>query len=255
VIANCDPAATQVTVTMLPEPGTFRLLARAPAQMTLKTLRVRGPGVGIVSCTVDTPFRPRRATGPLRIVAAKLPASTSDLTHEVTLMAMATVSLRGWSVRWIDPAGGEASTELYSECTADLPLTEAQRVRFVPSMASAPASEDAFVLAGGAGTAPPPAGAVFQLLDPTGAIVHEYAAMALGSGIRTLAIIPHADGSRAFLIPPRSESSLAAGFWQLSLAFAGDANAPDLDRWTVSGRALAETALLPLLIEAEAVFV
>lgn len=254
-LADCDPPATQVTVTALAEPGAFRLLARAPTQTTLKTLRVRGTGVGIMSCTVDTPFRPRQATGPLRIVAAKLPVSTSDLTHEITLMAMAPVSLRGWSVRWSDPAGGGASTELYSECTADLLLTEAQRVRLVPSMASVAASDEAFVLAGGAGTAPPPAGAVFQLLDSAGTIVHEYAAMALGSVTRTLAIIPDADGSRAFLIPPRSESSLAAGFWQLSLAFAGDANAPDLDRWTVGGRALAETALLPMLIEAEAAFV
>jgi hypothetical protein len=28
-------------------------------------------------------------------------------------------------------------------------------------------------------------------------------------------------------------------------------NAPDLDRWTVGGRAVAETAWLPLLIEGE----
>jgi hypothetical protein len=253
VIADCDPPTTQVTVTALSDPGTFRLLARAPDQKTLDSLRVRGPGVGIVSCTVDTPFRPRRATGPLRIVAAKLPASTSDLTHEITLMAMAPVSLLGWSVRWIDPATCGAS-ELYAECTADLPLTEARRVRLVPSVASAPTTDDALVLAGGTGTAPPPSGAVFQLLDPAGTCVHEYAAMSTSGAARTLSIIPDADGSRAFLIPPRSESVLAAGFWQLTLKFAGDVNAPDLERWTVGVRAVAETAMLPLLIEAEPAF-
>jgi hypothetical protein len=95
---------------------------------------------------------------------------------------------------------------------------------------------------------------VFQLIDPAGRCVHEYAAMASGGAARTLAVIPDADGSRAFLIPPRSESALAAGHWQLSLAFAGDVNAPDLERWTVGGRAVAETVPLPLLIEAEPAF-
>jgi hypothetical protein len=252
VLAECDPPAL-VAVSALPEPGTFRLLARAPAQSTLKSLRVRGLGVGIVSCTVDTPFRPRRATGPLRIVAVKLPTSTSDLTHEVTLMAMDSVSLQGWSLRWVDPATGGVS-ELYARCTVNLPLTEARRVRLVSSLASAPATDDALVLAGGPGIAPPPAGAIFQLLDPTGTCVHEYAAMSAGGAARTLAIIPDADGSRAFLIPPRSEAALAAGFWQLTLSFAGDVNAPDLERWTVGCRAVAETARLPLLIEAEPAF-
>ena len=78
--------------------------------------------------------------------------------------------------------------------------------------------------------------------------------MASSGAARTLAIIPDADGSRAFLIPPRTESSLAAGYWQVTLTFAGDVNAPDLERWTVGGRPIAETAALPLLIEAEPAF-
>ena len=77
--------------------------------------------------------------------------------------------------------------------------------------------------------------------------------MSAGGAARALAIIPDADGSRAFLIPPRSEAALAPGFWQITLSFAGDVNAPDLDRWTVGGRAVAETAWLPLLIEEELV--
>ena len=254
LLADCDPPATQVTVTALAEPGMFRLVVRSPAQTTLKSLRIRGLGVGIVSCTVETPFRPRQAMGPLRIVAVKLPTTVNDLTHEITLTAMAPVSLRGWSVRWLDPVmGGES--QLYAVCTGNLSLAEAQRVRFVPSVASAPETDDALVLAGGPGNAPPPAGAVFQLLDPSGAIVHECAAMVPGGAARTLAIIPDADGSRAFLIPPLGESALAAGFWQLTLTFAGDVNAPDLERWTVGGRALEETALLRFLIEAEPAFV
>jgi hypothetical protein len=95
---------------------------------------------------------------------------------------------------------------------------------------------DALLLAGGSGTAPPAAGAVFQLLDPAGTCVHDHAAMASCGAIRTVAIIPDADGSRAFLIPPSSESTLAEGFWQLTLIFVGDVNAPDLERWTVGGR-------------------
>jgi hypothetical protein len=250
ITADCDPPASSVNVIALPEPGTFRVQARAPALSTLASVRLRGDGVGIVSCTVDTPFRPRMGTGPLRIVAVKLPTTATDLAHEVTLMAMAPVSLQGWSVRWIDPlAGGES--QLYAACPADLPLVEAQRVRLVPSVASAPAIDDALVLAGGPGNAPPPAGAIFQLLDPTGTCVHECAAMAPSGAARALAIIPDADGSRAFLIPPRSAAALAAGFWQLTLSFAGDVNAPDLERWTVGGRVVAETARLPLLIEEE----
>lgn len=251
VLGDCVPPS-QVTVNPLTEPGTFRLRARAPGQATLKSLRVRGAGVGIVSCTVDTPFRPRQATGPLRIVAVKLPSSTSDLTHEITLMAITPVSLRDWSIRWIDPATGGPS-ELYARCTANLPLTEARRVRLMPSLASASATDDALVLAGGMGTAPPPTGAIFQLLDPAGTCVHECAAMPAVGAERSLAIIPDADGSRAFLIPPRSESALGAGFWQLTLTLAGDLDAPDLDRWTVGGQVVMESAQLPLLIEPEPV--
>ncbi len=248
--ADCDPAQSQLNVIALTEPGTFRVQARAPAHATLASVRVRGDGVGIVSCTVDTPFRPRMAAGPLRILSIKVPANATDLTHEVTLMAMAPVSLRGWSVRWLDPvAGGES--QLYATSPADLPLAEAQRVRFVPSVASAPASDDALVLAGGPGTAPPPTGAIYQLFDPSGRCVHECAAMAQSGEARALAIIPDADGSRAFLIPPPSEAALAPGFWLLTLSFAGDVNAPDLERWTVGGRVIAETARLRLLIEEE----
>jgi len=253
VLAECDPPTSQVSVTPLSEPGTFRLQVHAPATITLKSLRVRGVGVGIVSCELETPFRPRQPRGPLRIVAMKLPTSANDLTHEITLMAMSAVSLRGWSVRWIDPVTGDAS-QLYAECANDVPLAEAQRVRFVPSVASAPAVDDALVLAGGLGVAPPPTGAIFQLFDSTGMCVHECAVMASTSAARTLAIIPDADGSRAFLILPRSETALVEGFWQLILTFSGDMNAPDLERWTVGGRVVAETAQLPVLIEAEPVF-
>jgi hypothetical protein len=247
---DCDPAQSQVTVTALTEPGTLRVQANAPANANLASVRVRGDDVGIVSCTVDTPFRPRMATGPLRILSIKLPASDTDLTHEVTLVAMAPVSLLGWTIRWLDPvAGGEP--QLYAAAPADLPLTEAQHVRFVPSVANAPAIGNELMLAGGPGTAPPPTGAIFQLFDPAGRCVHECAAMAPSGSARTLAIIPDADGSRAFLIPPPSEAALTPGFWLLTLSFAGDVNAPDLERWTVGGRVIAETARLPVLIEEE----
>ena len=190
------------------------------------------------------------ATGPLRILSVKLPAGAADLTHEVTLVAMAPVSLLGWTIRWLDPVAG-GDPQLYAAASADLPLTEAQRVRFVPSVASAPAIDNELVLAGGPGTAPPPTGAIFQLFDPTGRCVHECAAMAASGAARALAIIPDADGSRAFLIPPPSAAALAPGFWQLTLSFVGNVNAPDLERWTVGGRVIAETARLPLLIEEE----
>jgi hypothetical protein len=250
VLTECDPPTSQVSVTPLAEPGTFKLQVRAPTTLTLKSLRLRGSGVGIVSYTFDTPFRPRLPTGPLRIVAAKLPTTVNDLVHEVTLMAMAPVSLRGWSVRWLDPiAGGDS--QLYTACTTDLPLGEAQRVRLVPSVANAPTVDDALVLAGGPGVAPPSTGAIFQLLDPTGMCVHECAVMASASAARALAIIPDADSSRAFLIPLHNEAALAPGFWQLTLSFLGDLNAPDLDRWTVGGRVLREDTRIPFLIESD----
>ena len=246
-----DPAASLVTVTVLTDPGTFRVQAHAPANAKLAGVRVCGDDVGIVSCAVDTPFRPRMATGLLRILAIKLPTNGTDLTHEVSLVAMAPVlSLLGWTIRWVDPlAGGDP--QLYAAATVDLPLTEAQQVRFVPSVASAPAIGNELVLAGGAGTAPPSTGAIFQLFDPTGRCVHECGAMAASGAARALTIIPDADGSRAFLIPPPSVAALAPGFWQLKLSFAGDVNAPDLERWTVGGVAVTETAQLPLLIEEE----
>ena len=211
---------------------------------------MRGAGVGIISCAVTTPFRPSALAGGVRIVDAKLPATSAALDHEITVMAMAPVSLKDWSVRWID-ARTPGDAEPYAVCSANLELAEAQRVRLLPGVASGTATDDALVLPGGSGNTPPVSGAVFQLFDPAGRLVHERAAMAASATASTaLVIIPSADGTRAFLIPPPSANALTEGMWTLSLTLSGDVDAADLDRWTIAGRTVTDVARLPILIEA-----
>jgi hypothetical protein len=245
---TCELPAAQVTETSDAQSGRYRIAVSAPAGTFLTSVRVRGAGVGIVSCAATTPFRPTMQSGTVRIVDIKLPATATALDHEIALLAMAPTSLRGWSVRWID-ALTPGPAQLYAECSTDLRLTEAQRVRLLPGLASAPPSDDAFVLAGGPGVAPPAAGAVFQLFDPLGRLAEERAAMAAAAAPMAPGVVPSADGTRAFLINPPTTNALAAGFYTLTLTLTGDVDAPDLDRWTVAGRALNDIAHLPILIE------
>ncbi|HWO19262.1 MAG TPA: hypothetical protein VNO30_10815 [Kofleriaceae bacterium] len=229
------PSTSAITVSLRPAPGAL-----------ITSVLVSGSGVAIESCSVTSPLVPIPPAGPLRIADIRLPTVTTPLDHEVTLLALEEASTEGYSIRWFD-ALAPGPTQLYAELAA-LHLKAGQRIRRVPARASAPPVDDALVQAGGAGISPAMTGAVFQLIDPAGRVVHECAAMPVPPGSTPgIVAFPSEDGTRAFFAPTPSESALGAGHWVVSASLAGDAG-PDLDRWSIADRPVAETAHLRFLI-------
>jgi hypothetical protein len=105
-------------------------------------------------------------------------------------------------------------------------------------------------LNGGAVMTPPTTGAIFQLVDPAGTIIHEYAAMPVGQStipVNSLTAFPSDDGTRAFLVPSLTARGIERGHWVVFFQFAGDAG-PDLDRWSVGSLPVNEKAKLAFTI-------
>jgi hypothetical protein len=257
-----DPNGRAIISTDPPQPGgpISRGPSSAPIAVTLtpptsgsllKTAQIQGDGVGILSCSVIRAFMPVPPHGPLRITESRLPTASAPLDHEIVVMAMETVKLEVYTLRWIDSKVPEAS-QLYVSLPHII-LREGQRLRLVPGRASSPVLDDAQVSAGGAVTTPPTSGAIFQLVDPIGAIIHEYAAMPVGHqsvipvNSNSLTAFPNDDGTRAFLVPPLTAHGIGRGYWVVFFQFAGDAG-PDLDRWSVSGLPVNEKAKLTFTI-------
>ncbi len=219
----------------------------APTGTGFQRVRITGAGVGIRTVGVTEPFIPGPAAGPLRLCGIRLPTSTAPLDHEVIVIAMAPVAnLSGYTVRWVD-ALNPAAAELYAELPA-VGLDDGHRLRLVPGRATAPVTDDALVSAGGPGTAPPTAGAVYQLIDPAGNIVHQGVALATPSAAtptsgNLLVPFPNADRTRAFLVPPNAAPAIGRGHWNLRLDQLGDAGI-DLPVWSVAGRTVTESAML-----------
>ena len=129
-------------------------------------------------------------------------------------------------------------------------LREGQRIRLVPGRASSPVSDDALVSAGGVVMTPPTTGAIFQLVNPAGTIIHEYAAMPIGQStipVNSLTAFPNDDGTHAFLVPPVAAHGIEQGHWVVLFQLAGDAG-PDLDRWSVGGLPINEKVKLTFTI-------
>lgn len=229
------PSTSAITVSLSAAPGTL-----------IDSVLVSGAGVAIESCSATSPFIPIPPAGPIRIADIRLPTVTTPLDHEVTLLALEEASTAGYSVRWFD-ALASAPTQLYATLAA-LDLKAGQRIRLVPARASAPPVDDALVQAGGPGTSPPMTGAVFQLIDSASRVVHECAAtLAASGGTPGIVAFPSADGSRAFLVPTPLEPAIGEGYWVVSASLAGDVG-PDLDRWSIANRPVAESANLRFLI-------
>jgi hypothetical protein len=109
-------------------------------------------------------------------------------------MAMDSVELKDYTIRWIDAQVPEAS-QLYVSLP-HVTLHEGQRLRFVLGRASSPISDNALVSAGAAVTTPPTTGAIFQLVNPNDEIIHECAAMPAGQSaitVNSLTAIPNDD--------------------------------------------------------------
>jgi hypothetical protein len=229
------PTASAITVSL-----------SAPLGMRITSVLVSGVGVAIESCSVTSPFIPIPPAGPIRIADIRLPTANAPVDHEVTLLALEGVSTAGYSIRWFD-ALAPRPAELYA-ALATFDLKAGQRVRRVPGRDSAAPVDDALVQTGGLGSTPAMTGAVFQLIDPAGRVVHECAAMPYVPGSTPgVVAFPNQDGSRAFLVPTPAEPQFGAGHWVLGMSLVGDAG-PDLDRWSIADQPVAEHARLRFLV-------
>lgn len=231
----CGPSVAAVSVTLAATQGSL-----------IDSVRIDGTGVSIESCSITSPFVSISPSGPIRIADIVLPKVNTPLDHELTLLALESVSTDGYCVRWFD-ANSPGQTQLYANLSP-LKLQPGQRVRLIPARASAPVVDDELVLAGGPGVSPSIDGSVFQLIDPLGRVVHECAAMPVLPGAPTsLVAFPNNDGSRAFLVPPSSAPSITAGFCVIGATLSGEAG-PDMDRWSVASRLVVENASLRFVI-------
>jgi hypothetical protein len=240
------PALANGSIVVGPSSTPTTISAAAPSGEVFTSVRITGLGVGVSGCRLTGPFVPIPPAGTLRMTDVRLPTSAAPLDHEITLLATDGGTFDGYTIRWSD-AVAPGQSQLYA-VLGSVTLAPGQRIRLVPGRASAPVTDEALVQAGGAGTAPPPTGAVYQLIDSSGVIIHERAAMPLGSSTdAAIAAMPNADGSRAFLIPPPTGQAIGAGYWEIGFEQAGDAG-PDLDVWSVGGVPLTEKARLTFVI-------
>ena len=237
-----SPALATGPTLVSPASAPINVSLAAPAGTTFTAVRIVGSGTGLRSCRLTGPFVPNPPAGPLRIVDVRLPTATQPLDHEITLLATDAATFEGYTIRWTDAVAPGAS-DLYAVLSS-VALGAGQRIRLVPGRASAPVVDDALVQAGGPGSTPPATGALYQLVDRSGVVVHEYAALPVGAlDASALVPLPSADGARAFLVPASTAKTVGAGYWEIGFAQAGDAG-PDLDVWSVGGAPLTETARL-----------
>jgi hypothetical protein len=250
-------AGSQATVTTTPAlptgdvvvagPSTSPVIVAAPAGV-FTAVWIVGSGVGLSACRITGPFVPAVPSSPLRITDIFLPTAAQPIDHEITLLATDGGTFDGYTIRWIDAVNPGAS-QLYAVLNT-VTLLAGQRIRLIPGRASAPVTDDALVQAGGPGTPPPVTGAVYQLVDPSGVVIHERAAVPVVQvqpAAATLAAIANADGSRAFLVPPPLAQAIGSGYWEIGWQHVGDAG-PDLDVWSVGGAPVTEKARLSLVV-------
>ncbi|NUP23176.1 MAG: hypothetical protein HOZ81_45400 [Streptomyces sp.] len=215
--------------------GRVEVPIAASADEPVRSVQVAGLGVGVVQVDATRPFVPREPRGELRITDVVLPTVAQPTRHHVTLIALAPVpSLEGWTLVWSDPFQ-PGTPVLYARLPA-IGLADGRRLRLFPGLTDAPVLDEALVSAGGPGEDPPPHGAVVRLVDPSGHVVHETAALADASAgaPRRVVAVPDPDGARALLLPADGRG-FEGGWWTLHVEHLTDAG-PDRTLWTVAGR-------------------
>lgn len=248
-----DDGAT-ATVTSDPPSASGPRTVPAPAgggtaEVTVTASNLSGvsvTGVGVVSVEAIRPFTPTPPAGDLRIADMALPgAKPTD--HHATHVAMAPVpSLSGWTLRWID-AVQPAEPVLYAELP-DVSLRDGERLRLFPGLSQVPSGTDVSAYAGGPGEDAPAHGIVLQLVDPSGAVAHEVAAMPPGAaGPVPVVSVEDRDRTRALLLPTTG-AGFPAGWWTVSVVAHAGAG-PDTITWTTAGAPATQTAVLSFLLE------
>jgi hypothetical protein len=206
----------------------------------LATVRLAGSGVTLLGGTLDRPFEPVPATGPLRLARAVL-----GTTHSIDVTASADVALAGHTITWYD-ALSPADPQPYHAFAAGTTVADGRTARVYGGSATTPADGGVDLYAGGTAGTPPPTGVVFRLHAPDGTVLHELCALP-DSAFTTagpVRVFPNADQTRAILLPP---APLPAGFTRLRLTYQRDPQ-NDLPRLSVGGVAGPESASLNFVL-------
>lgn len=213
----------------------------------LNSLKLDGSGFSLVSLELVEPFRPTPPDGDLRLVAARLPASVSDTSHRVDVLAYGDTDLTGWSIRWRDALAPGPSAQ-YHAFQANAVLKDAKSARVFGGLAAGPAPAGFDAHFGGTLGQLPLGGVVFELLNPAGKVVSDLAALSASaySDVTGFVAIPNEDHTRAFLLSPTG--SLLPGHWRLGLLFERDAG-PDLAVLSVGGSKAAEETAITFTVE------
>ena len=202
----------------------------------LTTFRVAGTGFAIEALTIVRPWVARRSEGPVRLCAAQLPTSTTDTGHRVELVAEADFDLAGWKVSW-QPFDASTAPVQYHSFAAGT-VRDGTVLWVNGGLASGIASSVIDSRFGGTIGVPNPAGAIYRLVDPSGVVVHELAALAGGTPM-SVTVLPNGDFTRA-VISPQTAGAIR-GWWTLGFDYRRDVGITE-PVLSVAGRTTIERA-------------
>jgi hypothetical protein len=202
----------------------------------LSLVELTGAGFAIRSITVTTPWHPQPAARGVRLVDIGLPSSTTDAGHYVELMVDGDVDLAGWRVEW-QPADAAADWQAYHvAASVGRSMKAGGLARIFGGANSGTALAGRATWFGGTVGAVPVSGVVVRLVDPSGSVAHERAAMPIGTTV-PCGLVPDGDLTRVYVLP----ATRTPGWWTLELSFARDVG-PGEPVLSVGGDTTTETA-------------
>ena len=177
--------------------------------------------------------------GQLRLSRAVLPSTTASDAHSVDIVAYKDTPLAGWSVRWSDALSPDVGGT-YHTFADTAKVDDGQRVRLFGAVAAPSQIPGMEVFGGGLTGVVPATGVVWQLVDPTGNVMHEMASMPDTNFPAPLEVVPFVkeDESRVLLVPRAGD--IEPGHWRLRLDFMRDGG-PELPKLSVGGVASVES--------------
>ena len=195
----------------------------------LEEVQLRGQGFTVQSMRVTRGLDPRTPSRPLALTAGSLPLTAGDRRHNVKLCALAACDLGGWSVHCGDALNPGAWSP-YHAFRSPLSLPEGGQIMI---LGGASGRDSTSTIYGGATTAPPLSGTVFELRNPAGRAVDRLAVLPDAAFAAVpLTAVPSRDGTRAFVWP--HAAGLLTGTYQITLTSVADAG-PDLPQIHQSG--------------------
>jgi hypothetical protein len=216
----------------------------------IRQVKLSGSGIRLLSVSVVEQHRPPLVVGSVRILRAMLPQSVTDTRHKVDLTTISDSDLSDWSIRWFDAL---APTEAihYHTFAPGSRLRDSEIARIYGGVDKSDPEPGVRVYAGGAIFPPSLRGAIFQLVNPAGQVMHEHALLAEFTEVDSSSFV-HAvsdDGTRAAFIPiVPNMPTFEPRHWQLKLTMLRDAGA-DLPILSVGGNSLAEETTLAFTTE------